>query len=122
MTFRRLLILLTVVVPLLLHSVETYAEAPTLDVSEVNGFVPTQMAEIEEPHPFANRVVLESPVANSNGTAVVNYPISVPAGRNGLQPNIDLTYSSTGGVRPSAFPIWKMTRMPLYASVFSSRK
>ena len=112
MRFRRLLILPTIATLLVLHSVVVYAEAPTPDIPEMNGFVPTQMADIEEPHPFANRVVLESPVANSNGTAVVNYPISVPAGRNGLQPNIDLTYSSTGGASVFGYG-WSMPQLAI---------
>ncbi len=105
MRFRRLLILPTIatlILPtiatlLVLHSVVVYAEAPTPDIPEVNGFVPTQMADVEEPHPFTNRVIVAEPVANAYGTAEITYPIDLPAGRNGLQPNIDLTYSSSNG-------------------------
>ena len=97
MTFRSLLILPATATLLVLHSVVAYAEAPTPDIPEVNGFVPTQMAEIEGPHPFANRVIVAEPVANTYGTAEITYPIDIPAGRNGLQPNIDLMYSSSNG-------------------------
>ena len=97
MTFRSLLILPATATLLVLHSVVAYAEAPTPDIPEVNGFVPTQMAEIEGPHPFANRVIVAEPIANTYGTAEITYPIDIPAGRNGLQPNIDLTYSSSNG-------------------------
>lgn len=97
MKFNRLLILPTIATLLVLHSVVVYAEAPTPDISEVNGFVPTQMADVEEPHPFTNRVIVAEPVANAYGTAEITYPIDLPAGRNGLQPNIDLTYSSSNG-------------------------
>ena len=97
MRFRRLLILPTIATLLVLHSVVVYAEAPTPDIPEVNGFVPTQMADVEEPHPFTNRVIVAEPVANAYGTAEITYPIDLPAGRNGLQPNIDLTYSSSNG-------------------------
>ena len=86
MRFRRLLILPTIA-----------TLAPTPDIPEVNGFVPTQMADVEEPHPFTNRVIVAEPVANAYGTAEITYPIDLPAGRNGLQPNIDLTYSSSNG-------------------------
>ena len=97
MRFRRLLILPTIATLLVLHSVVVYAEAPTPDIPEVNGFVPTQMADVEEPHPFTNRVIVAEPVANAYGTTEITYPIDLPAGRNGLQPNIDLTYSSSNG-------------------------
>ena len=97
MTFRSLLILPATATLLVLHSVVAYAEAPTPDIPEVNGFVPTQMEDVEEPHPLTNRVIVAEPVANTYGTAEITYPIDIPAGRNGLQPNIDLTYSSSNG-------------------------
>ena len=97
MKFNRLLILLTIAPLFILHSIVVYAESPTSDIPEVNGFVPTQMEDVEEPHPLTNRVIVAEPIANTYGTAEITYPIDIPAGRNGLQPNIDLMYSSSNG-------------------------
>ena len=69
----------------------------TPDMPEVSAFVPTQMADIETPHPFSNMTIVEAPTANTYGSAEITYPISIPNGRNGLQPNVDLSYSSGGG-------------------------
>ena len=68
------------------------------DMPEVNAFVPTQMSDIESPHPLLNREIITEPNANPLGTAEVTYPLSIPLGRNGMQPNMDLLYNSSGGL------------------------
>ena len=40
---------------------------------------------------------MQPPTANNSGTANLSYPIEIPAGRQGMQPNLALTYSSGGG-------------------------
>ena len=47
--------------------------------------------------PAAQIDLVQPPVANNQGDAQITYPLSVPPGRAGLQPNLALTYSSAGG-------------------------
>jgi len=46
--------------------------------------------------PAARIDLVQPPVANNQGDAEVNLPLSVPPGRMGVQPNLALSYSSTG--------------------------
>ncbi|HCS86893.1 MAG TPA: hypothetical protein DIW30_00115, partial [Bacteroidales bacterium] len=69
----------------------------TPDMPEVNAFVPTTLADMEDPHPLARVPMIAAPEANTYGTASVTYPIDIPAGRNGLQPDLTLSYSSDRG-------------------------
>ena len=65
------------------------------EMPETSAFVPTQLTEMEEPHPLGGVPIIPEPQANAYGSALLTYPISIPAGRNNLQPDINLTYNST---------------------------
>lgn len=67
------------------------------DMPESQAFVPTAMADIPEINPMQGIPMIAAPQANNRGTAELTYPIELPQGRNGLQPNVDLHYSSAGG-------------------------
>ena len=69
----------------------------TPDMPEVSAFVPTTLADMEEPHPLSRVPMITVPEANAYGTASITYPIDIPAGRNGLQPDLTLSYSSDRG-------------------------
>ena len=69
----------------------------TPDMPEVNTFVPTTLADMEEPHPLSRVPMITVPEANAYGTASITYPIDIPAGRNGLQPDLTLSYNSDRG-------------------------
>ena len=69
----------------------------TPEIPEVKAFVPTQINEMEEPNPLVGVPMIPEPQANSHGTMELTYPIDIPAGRNGIQPNINLSYSSANG-------------------------
>ena len=69
----------------------------TPEMPEVEAYVPTTMTEIEHPNPLSKIHILGEPQANAYGNATLTYPIEIPKGRNGLQPNIDLSYNSNGG-------------------------
>jgi RHS repeat-associated protein len=47
--------------------------------------------------PAAQIDLVQPPVANNQGDAQVTHPLSVPPGRAGLQPDLALNYSSSGG-------------------------
>ncbi|MBQ6667801.1 MAG: hypothetical protein IJM65_06755, partial [Bacteroidales bacterium] len=67
------------------------------ELPEAKAFTPTMLTELEAAHPASGITMMEPPAANSSGTANLSYPITVPAGRNGLQPNLSVSYSSEAG-------------------------
>jgi len=67
------------------------------EVPEMKAFVPTAMQDLPDVNPLQGIPMVAAPTANNRGTAELTYPIELPAGRNGMQPNIDLHYSSAGG-------------------------
>ena len=69
----------------------------TPDMPEVSASVPTMLKDMEEPHPFSSIAMVSEPESNAQGTAEVTYPVAIPFGRNGLQPDVSLSYSSMNG-------------------------
>ena len=67
------------------------------EMPETQAFVPTVMSDLEAVSPMDGLTTIQPPTANNNGTANLTYPLVIPAGRGGMQPNLALTYSSTGG-------------------------
>ncbi|HYV18681.1 MAG TPA: SpvB/TcaC N-terminal domain-containing protein [Verrucomicrobiae bacterium] len=47
--------------------------------------------------PTEGLALVEPPTASSQGNATLTQPILIPPGRGGVQPNLDLTYDSSGG-------------------------
>ena len=65
------------------------------EMPETKAFVPTMMQDLPDIDPLDQIPMIAVPEANSNGTAELTYPIFIPQGRNGLQPSLALTYSSS---------------------------
>ena len=61
---------------------------------ETSSFTPTTTNDIPVANPVSKINMIAPPVANQQGSANVSYPIEIPAGINGFQPNISLTYNS----------------------------
>jgi RHS repeat-associated protein len=57
---------------------------------------PNSMSGIGYPDATSQIVTIAPPVANSSGSAVLNYPITLPAGRKGMQPDLSIQYNSSG--------------------------
>ena len=66
------------------------------DMPESRAFVPTAMTDLPDINPMQGIPMIEAPTVNNKGTAELTYPIELPKGRQGMQPNIDLHYSSAG--------------------------
>ncbi|MDU9049340.1 MAG: SpvB/TcaC N-terminal domain-containing protein [Candidatus Electrothrix sp. Rat3] len=60
-------------------------------------FSPTQIKDIKVSNPAAKVNLIEPPQANNQGDARLSYPLEVPPGRQGLQPQLAVQYSSGGG-------------------------
>jgi hypothetical protein len=60
-------------------------------------FTSTMMNEIKAADPAANITLISPPDASQTGEANVSYPIKIPAGRKGMQPQLSLQYNSNVG-------------------------
>ena len=67
------------------------------EMPESKAFVPTDMQNLPDPDPLTGIPMVAVPAANNMGTAELSYPILLPPGRHGLQPDVDLHYSSASG-------------------------
>lgn len=67
------------------------------EMPETQAFVPTQMSDLEAVNPLDGIPLIQPPAANNDGTANLTYPLVIPAGRAGMQPNLSLTYNSSRG-------------------------
>ena len=64
---------------------------------EVEAYNSTSMKGIKAANPTAAVNLINPPQANNTGSASLSYPISIPAGRGGMQPQLSVSYSSGGG-------------------------
>ncbi|PKA16775.1 hypothetical protein CH363_05060 [Leptospira haakeii] len=71
---------------------------------------------------LAGAMFIAPPEPNNFGAVSLNYPIQVPAGRAGVQPNLALSYSSTGGDGWTgigwSIGLGAITRTPEYGALF----
>jgi|GEM_PF-763781 len=63
---------------------------------ETNSFTPTSISDIQVANPTANIMQIQPPTANQKGDGTLDFPITVPAGRGGLQPNLSVSYNNNG--------------------------
>ena len=64
---------------------------------EVNAYNSTSMKGIKAANPTAAIGLINAPQANNTGSAALNYPIKLPSGRAGMQPQLSISYKSGGG-------------------------
>ena len=69
----------------------------TPEMPETSAYTPTSIKELKAADPLEGLTLMQPPTANNSGTANLSYPIEIPAGRQGMQPSLALTYSSGGG-------------------------
>ena len=67
------------------------------EMTEGTSYTPTMLQEMEAAHPASGITLTKAPQAGSEGTATIHYPITLPQGRNGMQPNLNISYNSEGG-------------------------
>ena len=76
----------------MINATITVPESP-----QAASFNPTSIKDIKAADPGAGINLIEPPQANNQGTANLSYPIEIPPGRNGMQPQIAVQYNSGGG-------------------------
>ncbi|MEK6749083.1 MAG: SpvB/TcaC N-terminal domain-containing protein [Pseudomonadota bacterium] len=64
---------------------------------QVADFNPTSIKDIKAADPGAGINLIEPPKASNMGDANLNYPLELPPGRNGMQPQLAIAYNSGGG-------------------------
>ncbi|MCB0607337.1 MAG: hypothetical protein KDD12_06470, partial [Lewinella sp.] len=64
---------------------------------ETQGYKPTEIKDLKAPDPSAGINMIAAPTANQMGTANLQFPLKLPAGRKGLQPQLAIQYNSEGG-------------------------
>ncbi|MDR0829315.1 MAG: hypothetical protein LBN95_04275 [Prevotellaceae bacterium] len=67
------------------------------ELPDVQAYTPTMIKDLQAAHPHTGIGQFSVPEANNKGTANTSMPLWLPAGRNGMQPNLSLSYSSGGG-------------------------
>jgi RHS repeat-associated protein len=67
------------------------------DHPQTVSFNPTSMKDIKAADPGAGINLIEVPQPNNMGDARLSYPIEVPPGRAGIQPQLAVQYNSAGG-------------------------
>ena len=61
---------------------------------ETEGFTPTMMNDIKIANPATGLNIIAPPTANNRGSANLTFPIETPPARNGMAPNLAISYNS----------------------------
>lgn len=69
----------------------------TPDMPEAAAFMPTANSDLEPKTPAEGITLIQPPSVNQQGDASISYPLNIPQGRQGLTPQLALSYSSSGG-------------------------
>ncbi len=64
---------------------------------ESNAYTPTSIKDIKAADPSAAINMMQPPSASNMGDANLGYPINIPPGRQGMQPQLAIQYNSGGG-------------------------
>lgn len=67
------------------------------DAPETQGYIPTTMSDLKVGDPASMMQIIEPPTPNNQGTSNLSYHIELPKGRQGVEPNLNITYNSDGG-------------------------
>lgn len=75
------------------------------ELPESSAYVPTTLTDMPDPDPLQGIPMVQvnglgsfgSPTGDNSGSASLTYPIVIPAGRHGLQPDVSLHYNSANG-------------------------
>jgi RHS repeat-associated protein len=69
----------------------------TPEMPEASAFMPTAISDLEPKSPAEGITLIQPPTANQQGDANISYPLTIPQGRQGMTPQLALSYNSSGG-------------------------
>ncbi|MBB6324466.1 RHS repeat-associated protein [Algoriphagus iocasae] len=69
----------------------------TPEMPEASAFAPTAISDIKAANPASGMNIMQAPSISQTGEARISYPLEIPEGRNGMTPNLNLSYSSDAG-------------------------
>jgi hypothetical protein len=69
----------------------------TPESPETQGFTPTMMNDIKAANPTSKIELITPPTANNSGSANLSYSLEMPPARNGMSPQLAISYNSDGG-------------------------
>lgn len=64
---------------------------------ETGSYTPTSIKDIKAADPIAGVVSIAPPTPNNMGVLNTSFPIKLPSGRSGMQPELAVSYNSEGG-------------------------
>ncbi|MCJ8155266.1 hypothetical protein MKJ01_15990 [Chryseobacterium sp. SSA4.19] len=64
---------------------------------QINAFAPTTISGLKTADPMSAVQLISAPSPNQRGDAALSYPVVIPSGVQGMQPNISISYSSSKG-------------------------
>lgn len=67
------------------------------DTPETGSFAPTTIADMKYADPASGIVSIPPPTPNNTGAATTSFPLKLPQGRNGMNPSLEVSYSSEAG-------------------------
>ncbi|PHN08263.1 SpvB/TcaC N-terminal domain-containing protein [Flavilitoribacter nigricans] len=67
-------------------------EAPT-----TQAYTPNSIQDLQAANPATGIILIDAPQASEQGTANLNFPLKLPPGRQGMQPDVSIDYSSGSG-------------------------
>ena len=65
--------------------------------SDAMAYTPTSIKDLKAADPLEGITLIAPPEPNNLGTANLSYPLAIPAGRRGMQPQLSVNYNSAGG-------------------------
>ena len=67
------------------------------EAPQTSAYTPTTLSGLKAANPLSGLNIISPPQANNRGTANLNYPIQLPKGRNGMEPQLSISYSNENG-------------------------
>ena len=60
-------------------------------------YTPNSIQDLQAANPATGIVLIDAPETSNQGTANLNFPLKLPPGRQGMQPDVSIDYSSSSG-------------------------
>ena len=79
------------------HETHGQSVPPSPGINEAGNFIANSISDLSIPYPAEQITLIEAPTAGEMGSALLSFPLMLPAGRLGMQPDLVVGYNSEGG-------------------------